>query len=132
MMTTFDATKEKASESGATLALCGNTEVLIQNSTVNHNTVESKKAKSKTLSPRLERLLRMLLKYPNGLTFTEMLPIGTTWAGNQTKELIDDYGFTLPMERIYFDPTNKSRWCGRFSLSASDRVTALQLLGGAL
>jgi hypothetical protein len=121
MMTTFDTTNEKASESGETLALGGNA----------RNT-KSNKPKFNTLSPRLERMLSMLLAAPKGLSVKELLPIGTTHTPNQTKELRDCYGFELPMERIYFDPKNKSRFYGRFSLSVSDRVMALQLLGGAL
>lgn len=93
---------------------------------------QTKKSKFNTLCPKLERLLRMLLAEPHGLSLIQLLPIGTTWASNQIKELRDWYGFTLPMQRHKYDPQNPAKWYGIFSLSDSDRVKALQLLGGAI
>jgi len=85
-----------------------------------------------TLTGKLERMTRMLLAAPSGLSMNELLPIGTTWAANQIKELRDWYGFTLPMQRHKYDPHNPAKWYGIFSLSDSDRVRALQLLSGAV
>ena len=109
----------------------GSNEISPTAGTVELTENQTKHAKFNTLCPKLERLIRMLLAEPNGLSLIELLAIGTTWASNQIKAMRDGYGFELPMKRHHYDPQNPRKWYGIFSLSDSDRAKALQLLGGA-
>jgi hypothetical protein len=129
MMTTFDAAKEKASESGETPALCGNTEVLIQNSTGNHTTVANK---TKAVLPDKERELLKVLQNGEEKPRREIEPaIGSSYCPNEVMYLRDVHGFELPCRMVRgINRYGKSVPYGLYRLTASDMTKALQLLGG--
>jgi hypothetical protein len=131
MMTTFDTTKEKASESGETLAFTGNREGLVQNTDKDSSTVQ---AKPKAVLPDKERELLRVLQNGEEKPRREIEPaIGSTYCPNEVKYLRDFHGLELPCRMInavnrYGNPCRY----GMYRLTASDMPKALQLLGGAL
>jgi hypothetical protein len=91
------------------------------------------KLKFTTLTEREERLARLLIDKPQGVTRKECEPlIGTTYAPNIVKALRDDYGLRIPCELVKArDRDGKPCTYGRYALASESRPKALQLLGGA-
>ena len=86
-----------------------------------------------TLTEREERLARLLIDKPEGVTRKESEPlVGTTYVPNVVKSLRDDYGLRIACELVKTrDRDGKPCTYGRYALASESRPKALQLLGGA-
>lgn len=86
-----------------------------------------------TLTEREERLARLLIDKPQGVTRKECEPlIGTTYAPNVVKSLRDDYGLRIPCTLVKSrDRDGKPCTYGRYALASESRPKALQLLNGS-
>jgi hypothetical protein len=90
------------------------------------------KPKFNTLTEREERLARLLIDKPQGVTRKECEPlIGTTYAPNIVKTLRDDYGLRIPCTLVKSrDRDGKPCTYGVYAFTSESRSKALQLLGG--